>query len=332
MDAHILEAISMVIQHNMSAMYAANLLNRTVFEQTRAAEMLTSGYKIPNKEIEDAAGLTISERMKWQVRGLSRASANAEEGISLIQVASGALGEIHDNLKRMREIYEENCGDNVNYTDRESLYQETMNLYHHIIEIAENTSFQGHYILSGENSGANEGVSYMAQRTGFAGNGVKITIPNCSPETVGDLGEEYQLFYGTVHFPDGSELHHFGLQELLTNTSQDVSHVAFLNPEGTEISEYYTMMAIPNSDITFQVYDASIDGVAELRRNLAQIRKQLEASMESYRPLEREETEEAAELSEAMVFSSKANIAENAREAMMSQSRIQAASVMQLLK
>ena len=93
----------MVVQHNMQAMNANRMLNLTVQTQSKSTEKLSSGYKV-NRAADDAAGLAISEKMRRQVRGLTQASANAQDGISAVQTAEGALAEVHDMLQRMNEL------------------------------------------------------------------------------------------------------------------------------------------------------------------------------------------------------------------------------------
>ena len=90
----------MVVQHNMQAMNANRMLNITTGQQAKSTEKLSSGYKI-NRAADDAAGLTISEKMRSQIRGLTQASANAEDGVSCVQTAEGSLTEVHDMLQRL---------------------------------------------------------------------------------------------------------------------------------------------------------------------------------------------------------------------------------------
>ena len=93
----------MVVQHNMQAMNANRMLNITTTQQSKATEKLSSGYKI-NRAADDAAGLSISEKMRKQIRGLDQASTNAQDGISAVQTAEGAMTEVHDMLQRMNEL------------------------------------------------------------------------------------------------------------------------------------------------------------------------------------------------------------------------------------
>jgi flagellin len=93
----------MIVQHNMRAMNSDRMLGVTTASQSKSTEKLSSGYKI-NRAADDAAGLAISEKMRRQVRGLTQASANAQDGISCVQTAEGALNEVHDMLQRINEL------------------------------------------------------------------------------------------------------------------------------------------------------------------------------------------------------------------------------------
>ncbi|MBE5970068.1 MAG: flagellin, partial [Lachnospiraceae bacterium] len=95
--------MGMVVQHNLTAMNANRQLGITTGAMAKSTEKLSSGYRI-NRASDDAAGLSISEKMRNQIRGLDRASANAQDGISLIQTAEGALNESHAILQRMSEL------------------------------------------------------------------------------------------------------------------------------------------------------------------------------------------------------------------------------------
>ena len=93
----------MVVQHNLRAVNSNRMLGLTSSTQSKSTEKLSSGYKI-NRAADDAAGLAISEKMRRQVRGLTQASTNAQDGVSLVQTAEGALNEVHDMLQRMNEL------------------------------------------------------------------------------------------------------------------------------------------------------------------------------------------------------------------------------------
>ncbi len=98
----------MVIQHNMTAANANRQLGITTGNLAKSSEKLSSGYKV-NRAADDASGLSISEKMRKQIRGLTQASANAQDGISMVQTAEGALNEVHDMLQRMNGVFPCSC-------------------------------------------------------------------------------------------------------------------------------------------------------------------------------------------------------------------------------
>ena len=113
----------MVVQHNLTAMNTNRQLGITTKAQSKSTEKLSSGYKV-NRAADDAAGLTISETMRSQIRGLNKASENAQNGISLIQTAEGALNESHSILQRMNEIATQAANDTNTSNDRQAIKEE----------------------------------------------------------------------------------------------------------------------------------------------------------------------------------------------------------------
>ncbi len=113
----------MVVQHNMQAMNASRMLGITTGNQSKATEKLSSGYRI-NRAADDAAGLTISEKMRKQVRGLTQASTNAQDGISCVQTAEGALTEVHSMLQRMNELSVQASNGTMSKDDRQAVQDE----------------------------------------------------------------------------------------------------------------------------------------------------------------------------------------------------------------
>ena len=143
---------NMVVQHNMTAMNANRQLGITTNAQAKSSEKLSSGYKI-NRAGDDAAGLTISEKMRSQVRGLNKASDNAQDGISAIQVAEGALNETHSILQRMNELATQAANDTNTSTDRGAIQDELKQLQTEISRIATTTQFNTQNLLTGSFSG-----------------------------------------------------------------------------------------------------------------------------------------------------------------------------------
>ena len=136
-----------VITHNMSAMNTHRSLNASSKNKKTSAEKLSSGYKI-NRSADDAAGLTISEKMRYQIRGLNKASTNIQDGVSLIQTADGALTEMHDILQRMNEISTQAANDTNTDTDRSAIQTELDELKKEINRISATTQFNTLNILS----------------------------------------------------------------------------------------------------------------------------------------------------------------------------------------
>ena len=145
--------MAMVVQHNMSAMNANRNLGVTTSAQAKSSEKLSSGYKI-NRAADDAAGLSISEKMRSQIRGLNKASDNAQDGISLIQTAEGALNESHSILQRMRELSVQAANGTETDDDREAVQNEISQLQEELTRISETTEFNTMKLLDGSQSGS----------------------------------------------------------------------------------------------------------------------------------------------------------------------------------
>ena len=156
----------MVVQHNMQAMNANRMLNVTTSQQSKATEKLSSGYKI-NRAADDAAGLSISEKMRKQIRGLDQASTNAQDGISAVQTAEGALTEVHSMLQRMNELATQAANGTNSESDRSSIQDEIDQLTTEIDRVAETTKFNETYLLKG--NGKTSTVKIAAQDAGIKG-------------------------------------------------------------------------------------------------------------------------------------------------------------------
>ena len=138
----------MVVQHNLTAMNSNRMLGVTSKSQAKATEKLSSGYKI-NRAADDAAGLSISEKMRKQIRGLTQASSNAQDGISAVQTAEGALTEVHDMLQRMNELSVKAANGTNSKDDRDYIQNEVDQLVSEIDRVAETTKFNETYLLKG---------------------------------------------------------------------------------------------------------------------------------------------------------------------------------------
>ena len=142
----------MVVQHNLTAMNTNRMLGITTGQQAKSSEKLASGYRI-NRAADDAAGLSISEKMRSQIRGLDRASQNAQDGVSLIQTAEGALNEVHSILQRMNELATQAANDTNTTDDRNAISEEVTALSTEIDRIAKTTQFNTMELLDGTFAG-----------------------------------------------------------------------------------------------------------------------------------------------------------------------------------
>ncbi len=158
----------MVVQHNLQAMNANRMLNITTGSQSKSAEKLSSGYRI-NRAADDAAGLSISEKMRKQIRGLDQASTNAEDGVSAVQTAEGALTEVHSMLQRMNELAVQASNGTNSKTDRDAIQSEIDQLTTEIDRVAETTKFNETYLLKGDADGATKDVYMKGHDAGLKG-------------------------------------------------------------------------------------------------------------------------------------------------------------------
>jgi len=156
----------MVVQHNMQALNANRMLGVTTGLQAKSTEKLSSGYKI-NRAADDAAGLSISEKMRKQIKGLDQASTNAQDGISAVQTAEGALTEVHSMLQRMNELAVQASNGTNSESDRQSIQDEIDQLTTEIDRVAETTKFNETYLLKG--NGKNTTVKIDAKDAGIEG-------------------------------------------------------------------------------------------------------------------------------------------------------------------
>ena len=168
----------MVIQHNLTAMNTNRQLGITTGNQAKSTEKLSSGYRI-NRAGDDAAGLTISEKMRSQIRGLNKASSNAEDGVSLIQTAEGALNEAHSILQRMNELATQAANDTNTSSDRTAVQKEIDALTSELSRIASTTQFNTMNLLSGSFTGKNLQVGALE------GQKISISISTMNAKALG---------------------------------------------------------------------------------------------------------------------------------------------------
>lgn len=168
----------MVVQHNLTAMNANRQLGITTSAQAKSSEKLSSGYRI-NRAGDDAAGLSISEKMRSQIRGLNKASDNAADGVSLIQTAEGALNEAHSILQRMNELATQAANDTNTTVDRNAIQAEVDALTSEIDRIQSTTQFNTMNLIDGSFTGKNLQVGALS------GQNIQISISNMQASSIG---------------------------------------------------------------------------------------------------------------------------------------------------
>ena len=177
--------MAMVVQHNLTAMNANRQLGITTGAQAKSSEKLSSGYRI-NRAGDDAAGLKISEKMRSQIRGLDKASANAQDGVSLIQTAEGALNEAHSILQRMNELAVQGANDTNQSIDRDAINQELSALTTEIDRIAQTTQFNKQSLLDGTFADKNLQVGANTNQK------IQVTIKAMNATAIG-LNDEVEV-------------------------------------------------------------------------------------------------------------------------------------------
>ena len=170
----------MVVQHNLTAMNSNRMLGITTSTQAKSTEKLSSGYQI-NRAADDAAGLSISEKMRRQIRGLTQATKNAQDGISAVQTAEGALGEVHDMLQRMNELAIKAGNETLQSVDRKYIQQELDQLKSEIDRVQATTTFNEQMLLNGEFS---DGKALQVGAEVNDDNRIKVTIGKMDWDTI----------------------------------------------------------------------------------------------------------------------------------------------------
>jgi flagellin len=183
-DFNFKEEKNMVVQHNLTAMNSNRMLGLTQSSLTKSTEKLSSGYRV-NRAADDAAGLAISEKMRRQVRGLTQASRNAQDGISAVQTAEGALNEVHDMLQRMNELATQAANDTNMTEDQGYINSEVQALKSEISRVASTTTFNETNLLDGSFTHKDLQVgSEDATDTSKTGQTIRVNIAKLSFEGI----------------------------------------------------------------------------------------------------------------------------------------------------
>ena len=228
----------MVVQHNLTAMNANRQLGITTGQQAKSSEKLSSGYRI-NRAADDAAGLTISEKMRSQIRGLNKASDNAQDGISLIQTAEGALNEAHSILQRMNELATQAANDTNTSSDRTAIQKEIDALTSELDRIASTTQFNTQNLLDGKFSGkllqvgSLNGQTISITITSMNAGGIGITAANNKVGTNSMAGKAMSVFQAAISKVSTMRSALGALQNRLEHTVANLDNVA----ENTQSAE-----------------------------------------------------------------------------------------------
>ena len=190
----------MVVQHNLTAMNSNRMLGITTSTQAKSTEKLSSGYKI-NRAADDAAGLSISEKMRRQIRGLTQAVSNAQDGISAVQTAEGALGEVHDMLQRMNELAIKAGNETLQSVDRKYIQQELDQLKSEIDRVQTTTTFNEQMLLNGEFS---DGKALQVGAEVDTNNRIKITINQMKWDKIANSASNEIAGGGAIGKGDGT--------------------------------------------------------------------------------------------------------------------------------
>ncbi len=182
----------MVVQHNLTSMNSNRMLGLTTDAMAKSTEKLSSGYKV-NRAADDAAGLSISEKMRKQIRGLTQASTNAEDGISAVQTAEGALTEVHDMLQRMNELAVKAANGTMSSSDKADVHNEIAQLSSEIDRVATTTKFNETYLLSGSPDGKRTSADWKGSLSfslqvgadNLANNRIKVDIFSITASAIG---------------------------------------------------------------------------------------------------------------------------------------------------
>jgi len=290
----------MIIQHNMTAYNTNRQLGITNGNLAKSSEKLSSGYRI-NRAGDDAAGLSISEKMRGQIRGLEQASTNAQDGISLIQTAEGALNEIHAILQRQRELTVQAANDTNVDEDRAAIDKEMAQLNNEIDRIAQSTEFNTMKLLNGE--GGPEDGNVFTFQVGANTNGdeeeqmISVTIDSMTVESLGLTAFEIET--------DATE------PALLTNFEAANTYISTIDTAMVKVSSLRSNLGSVQNRLEHTI--ANADNTAE----------NLQAAESRIRDID---------MAEEMVKYSKDSILQQAAQSMLAQANQSSQGVLSLLQ
>ncbi len=295
----------MVVQHNITAMNSNRMLGLTTSSQAKATEKLSSGYKI-NRAADDAAGLAISEKMRRQIRGLTQASANAQDGISCVQTAEGALNEVHDMLQRINELAVKGETATLTSTDRSYIQMEVQQLMSEIDRVQSTTTFNEQNLLTGEFSGK------ALQVGAESGQHIEISIASMSVEA---LFDRVKTNYGDKTYGGG------GATTEISGATQKVYDKFYTNFDKDDFDTYAVEsdFASLNSVVKYALLE-----VSKQRNDLGAVQNRLDHTIKNLDNIVENTTSAEAEIRDTdiateMVKYANNNILQQAGTSMLSQ-------------
>ena len=296
----------MVVQHNITAMNSNRMLGLTTSAQAKSTEKLSSGYKI-NRAADDAAGLAISEKMRRQIRGLTQASANAQDGISCVQTAEGALNEVHDMLQRINELAVKGETATLTTTDRSYIQTEVQQLMSEIDRVQSTTTFNEQNLLDGTFTGK------ALQVGAEAGQHIAITINDMSTRG---------LFDSVLENQEAKEYSTDGVNKKTLEDAVDLVYEKFY--EEFDKDEISTVQSAAGFASLNAVVKAALQEVSKQRSDLGAIQNRLEHTISNLDNIvENTTSAEAAirdtDIATEMVKYSNNNILQQAGTSMLSQ-------------
>jgi len=305
----------MRINNNVMALNAHRQLGINQAGAAKSMEKLSSGFRI-NRAGDDAAGLAISEKMRGQIRGLKQASRNAQDGISLIQTAEGALNETHAILQRMRELAVQASTDTNTFADRKEIQKEINQLIEEVDRIGNQTEFNTQKLLTGEgdeDGGTTTNVGFLDKKIHIGANkgqSLEITIADMR---AAELGQDV----------DGVE-------------ADALSDLTAAIPAGDDESGAGGVLTQKGADEAITVINKAIEDVSGERSKLGAIQNRLEHTIANLGTSA--ENLQAAEsrirdldMADEIMKFTKDNILQQAATAMLAQANMAPQSVLQLL-
>jgi len=317
----------MVVQHNMQAANTNRQLGITSGAQAKSTEKLSSGYRV-NRAADDAAGLSISEKMRSQVRGLDRASTNAQDGISAVQSAEGALNEVHSILQRMNELATQAANDTNTTVDRSSIKAEINELAFEIDRISSTTQFNTMNLLDGSFTGKNLQVGSLS------GQRIELNISSMSTTGLGlmvnmnNFSADTDYVEGTGKIIKASDWN----VNVNGNTAKASTYVNNLDT----MKSYLSVSTFKKAGATMKIVQNALEKVSTMRSKLGATQNRLEHTIANLDTTS--ENTSAAEsrirdtdMAKEMVTYSKNNILQQAGQSMLAQANQSTQGVLSIL-